>query len=112
MAAGGGSEQQISDAILELSAAKTALIANESMLNTIVGDAAASYAGVEAPTEMRARNAREIEQAEQKLRRALDDLRTNATRAAVAMAKVGDAGTTRGTMTPANASPSADPKGG
>ena len=112
MAAGGTSEQKMSAAILELSAAKQALANNVSILNTIVGDAAAQYAGVEAPTETRARNAREIENAEQKLRRALDDLRTNAGRAADAMGKVGDADTSRGPMTAADPSPGADPKGG
>lgn len=112
MAAGSGSEQKMVDAILELSAAKKALADNESILTSIVGDAAAQYAGVEAPTEMRARNAREIGTAEEKLRRALDDLRDNASRAAIAMAKVGDVDTSRGPMTAANPSPGADPKGG
>lgn len=111
-AVGGGSEQKMSEAILELAAAKTALANNESILTSIVGDAAAQYAGVEAPTEMRARRAREIEEAENKVRRALDDLRTNADSAAVAMGKVGAADTSRGPMTPANPSPGADPKGG
>ncbi len=110
--AGGGNAQQMADAILQLSAAKQELAANQSLLSTIVGDAAAMYAGVEAPTEARARGAREIESAERKLRQALDDLRTNAARAGAALAKVGDTSTTRGTMTPANPSPGADPMGG
>ncbi len=111
-AAGGQNEQRMVAAILELASAKQALSANESLLNSIVGDAASMYTGVEAPTEVRARNAREIEAAEKKLRQALEDLRNNASRAADAMAEVGSVDTSRGPMNPANPSPGADPKGG
>ena len=114
MAAKGGSKEQMTKALAELSIAKTALASNESVLNTIVGTMAswAGVEGVEAPGEMRARKAQEIEEAEEKVRRALDDLRTNADSAAAAMGKVGAADTGRGPMTPANPSPGADPKGG
>lgn len=113
MAVRGGRDQQMSDAILALSAAKSALNSNQSLLNTIVGDAAAMWGDVEAPTEMRARKAREIDAAEEKVRKALDGLRRNADTTSGAIAKlggsVGDA--SRGPMTAANPSPGADPKG-
>ncbi len=108
-----GDSAKMNEALQGLLQAQAALKNSESTWNTIFGTVAATISDVESPSEMRAAEDKRMAEAQAKLIKAMNALKTGTDNASNAVRKLGVAAdATRGPMPPAEPSPGASAKGG